>query len=84
MRTTVRLPDDLMRAVKRLATDTDRTMTQVLEDALREVVARARREAKPQEKFSMPTYRGTGIRPGVDLEDSAALLDLMEDPDRFR
>jgi len=35
MRTTVRLPPGLMSQVRRLARDTGRSMTQVIEDALR-------------------------------------------------
>lgn len=75
MRTTVRLPDELMRAAKRRAEETGRTLTQLLEDALRTELrqtARARRVAEP-----LPTYRGNGVRPGVDLADSSALEDLM-------
>jgi len=26
----------------------------------------------------LPTFSGNGLHPGVDLDDSAALLDLME------
>ena len=37
MRTTVRLPDELMRAAKRRAQETGRSLTQLLEDALRAV-----------------------------------------------
>ena len=83
MRTTVRLPDDLMRQVKRLAAETDRTLTQVIEDSLREVLARARRPVPSQERFSMPTFHGTGLAPGVDIDDTAALLDLMDEEDGF-
>jgi hypothetical protein len=80
MRTTVRLPDDLMRQVKRLAADTDRTLTQLIEDALREALAR--RARPPREvPFRLPTFGRGGLRPGVDLDDSAALLDLMEGTD---
>ena len=64
-----------MRAAKRRAQETGRTLTQLLEDALRAELlqsARARRVAEP-----LPTYRGTGLQPGVDLSDSSALEDLM-------
>lgn len=75
MRTTVRLPDELMRAAKRRAQETGRSLTQLLEDALRAELrqpTRARRVAAP-----LPTYRGKGLHPGVDLADSSALEDLM-------
>ena len=83
MRTTVRLPDDLMRQVKRLAAETDRTLTQLIEDSLREALARARRRVSREERFSMPTFRGTGLAPGVDLDDTASLLDLMDEDHAF-
>lgn len=80
MRTTVRLPDDLMRQVKRHAADTGRTMTQVIEDALRAAVGR-RATSREHGPFRFPTYGKGGVRPGVDLDNSAALLDLMEGSD---
>jgi hypothetical protein len=75
MRTTVRLPDSLMRAAKRHAQKTGRTLTQLLEDCVRAELqggAGPRRVAEP-----LPTYRGQGLRPGVDLTDAGALEDLM-------
>lgn len=77
MRTTVRLPDDLMKAAKRRAVETDRTLTEVIEDALRAALAREAPSGggRPVE---LPTYGSKGVLPGVDLDDSAALLDLME------
>ena len=75
MRTTVRLPDELLRAAKRRAHQTGRTLTQLMEDCLRAELrqpAAARRVSEP-----LPTYRGTGVRAGVDLSDSSALEDLM-------
>jgi hypothetical protein len=79
MRTTLRLDDDLLRAAKRYAAQTGRTLTAVVEDALREALARSRRAAK-RERVTLPTFRGHGLQPGVDLDDTASLLDLMESP----
>jgi hypothetical protein len=77
MRTTVRLPEDLMKAAKRRAVETGRTLTQVIEGALRLELARGRQAvASPQPEI--PTYGSGGVLPGVDLDDSAALLDVME------
>ncbi len=78
MRTTVRLPDDLMRAAKRRAVDTGRTLTDVIADALRAELSR-RAEAHPPSSVELPTFGAGGVLPGVDLDDSAALLELMED-----
>lgn len=78
MRTTLLLPDDLYREVKRVAADDGRTVTSFVEEALR--AALARRDERPADR---PRYRvtpvsGRGTQPGVDLTDSSALTDLME------
>jgi len=75
MRTTVRLPDELMRAAKRRAQQTGRSLTQLLEDCVRAELrqpAAAQRVSEP-----LSTYGGKGLAPGVDLTDSSALEDLM-------
>ncbi|MFP5308672.1 MAG: ribbon-helix-helix protein, CopG family [Actinomycetes bacterium] len=79
MRTTVRLPDDLYRRAKARAAESGVTFTQLLEDALRLVLARtdtAGEEAAPYEVRPLPA--GDGLQAGVDLHDQAALLDVME------
>jgi hypothetical protein len=80
MRTTIRLNDDLLKEAKAVAAATDRTLTELVEDSLRETLAR-RRAAASRERMTLPTFKGSGLRPGVDLNDSAALLDLMEQDD---
>lgn len=77
MRTTVQLPDDLLKAAKRHAVDTGRTLTAVIEDALRATLAGADAQGRP-EPVDLPTYGSGGGLPGVDLDDAAALLDLMD------
>ncbi len=76
MRTTVRLPPGLMAQVKRLARETGRSMTQVIEDALRVAVARG--EGSRPRKVTIVTVNGDGVQPGIDLDDGAALLDRMD------
>jgi Bacterial antitoxin of type II TA system, VapB len=78
VRTTIRLDGDLLKAVRRVAHERGTTMTAVIEDALRRVLAS---EEVPEERPELPTYDGRGLQPGVDLDDSASLLDLMEQPD---
>ena len=77
MRTTINLPDPLLRDAKRAAASSGRTLTAFIHDALREALARSkRRPAAPVGRLT--TCGGTGLQPGVDLDDSAGLLDLME------
>jgi hypothetical protein len=77
MRTTIRLDDDLLRDAKRHAAATGRTLTALIEDALRETLGRRRKpDARP--RLRLKTAGSSGTQPGVDLDDSAALLDLMD------
>ena len=77
MRTTIRLPDDLLADLKQLAARSNRTLTRVIEDALREALSRRRRKAAPP-PVHLTTFDGDGLQPGVDLDDTAALLDHLE------
>lgn len=79
MRTTIRLQDQLLAEAKQLAARTGKTLTAVIEEALRESFAR--RVQDPQrEPIRLNTFGGV-LRPGVDLDSSAALLELMDRPD---
>jgi hypothetical protein len=80
MRTTIRLDDDLMTQIKLVAARTNRTLTAVIEDALRQMLA-AQDVLAQEEAVRLPTFTGHGLLPGVDLDDSAALLSLMERDD---
>ena len=78
MRTTVRLNENLLRLVKREAQKRGRTLTSMIEQGLRLVLA-ASRTRPVRARAKLPVSRaGGGTLPGVDLNDSAALLDTME------
>lgn len=77
-RTTIRLDEQLLADAKSLAVRTDRTLTAVIEDALRETLARGSGKTG-RRRVKLTTFKGRGVMPGVDLDDSAGLLDLMED-----
>jgi len=84
MRTTIRLDDELLTSAKRRAVETGRTLTAVIEDALRRALARPAGQA-PEHRVELPVAEGGGVvQPGVDLDDSAALLELMEGRDASR
>jgi len=81
MRTTVNLDDNLLRQAKQLAAESRRTLTAILEDALREAVRRAAPD-HPRSRVTLPVSdRAPGTLPGVDLDSSAALLDVMNSDD---
>jgi hypothetical protein len=66
-RTTVRLPEDLLKKAKRKASQEGRTLTSLIEDGLRLVVAENDRKQKPK-RVSPPVSKATGgLLPGIDL-----------------
>lgn len=77
MRTTINLPEPLLSQARRYATETGRTLTAFVEDALRESLAR-RRKAGKRPPVRLTTFRGSGLQTGVDLDDTGALQDLMD------
>lgn len=79
MRTTIRLDEHLLTEAKQLAARRGTTFTALVEDALREQLARGV-SAPASERLDLPVFSGgSGFQPGVDLDDSAALLELMEE-----
>jgi Arc/MetJ family transcription regulator len=77
MRTTIRLDDRLLAEAKKYAAESGRTLTSVLADALRETLAR-RHSPGERKPVRLRTVKGNGVLPGVDLDDTASLLELME------
>lgn len=77
MRTTVRLDPHLLTEAKKHAAESGSTLTAVLEQALRESLSR-RGQRTAMRPLRLKTFKGNGLRAGVDLDDSAALSDLME------
>lgn len=79
MRTTVRLDDALLDQARREAARRGTTLTALLEEGLR----LALRRPLPTERaprVSLPVSRAQGgVLPGVDLDDSAALLERMDE-----
>lgn len=78
MRTTIRLSDDLLRQAKMRAAEQGITLTQLIDESLRERLA-TRPRRMGVEPFRLPTYGEGGARPGIDLSDNRALGDLMDE-----
>jgi plasmid stability protein len=78
MRTTIRLDDALLRRAKAAAAVSGRSLNDLIVDAVRAALAP---RTSPARVMEVPTYKGRGLQPGVDLDDSASLLDLMDGPD---
>jgi hypothetical protein len=79
-RTTVRLPSELLAAAQRHARDTGRTLTALIEDALRLALTTEGRRPGPRPD-PLPTFGTGGLLPGVDLDDGAGLAERVRERD---
>lgn len=78
IRTTVRLQEGVLRQAKAEAARRHETLTLLIEEGLRLALA-ARQESSHRKKFALPVSRRKGgVLPGIDLSNSADLLDIMD------
>jgi len=76
MRTTINISEQLYRAAKARAASTSQTVSEVIEDAVREAL-----RPKPRDNGThdpLPVFGGQGLLPGVDLSTQEALVDAMD------
>jgi hypothetical protein len=74
-RTTIRLPDALLRRAKRKAAAEGRTLTALIEDGVRRVLAE--RASTPKKRILPRVSTATGgVMPGIDISNSAALQEM--------
>lgn len=74
-RTTVRLPEDLIRRAKRKAAAEGRTLTALIEEGLRLVVFKPK-AAKTERVMPRVSKAKGGLRPGVDLTSYSAIQEM--------
>ena len=75
----MRLDDALLERAKREAARKGETLTALMEEGLRLVLAQSR-PTRRRARVKLPVCKARGgVLSGVDLNDSAALLDLMEE-----
>jgi hypothetical protein len=77
MRTTIRLDEQLLVEAKKHAAERGTTLTALIADSLREALAR-RKPSHRGRRFRLRTFGRGGVQAGVDLDDTAALLDRMD------
>ena len=75
-RTTVRLPEDLLARARRKAAAEGRTLTALIEDGLRSVVAEKQTAAKQKRVLPRISEATGGAMPGLDFSDSAAVQEI--------
>jgi len=79
----VNIDDELLAEAKIVAARGRRSLGTVIDDALRAMLS-ARGETGARGRVVLPTDGGSGLQPGVDLEDKDALAELLGDNARSR
>ena len=76
--TTLRVHEALLRRAKAYARRHDLTLTAVMERALASYLSNAEVSAAETSPAVLPSFGRGGTRPGIDLDDTSALIDLMD------
>ena len=79
MRTTIDLPEPLLKNAKQQAAELRVTLSEVVQDALRSHLAK--RSARGKAKFQLHTVRGRLVHPDLDLDRTSSLVTLDDESD---
>jgi hypothetical protein len=77
MRTTINIAEQLYRDAKARAASTGQTVSEVIEDAVREALRP--KASDPTPVAPLPVFGGSGVLAGIDVTDSGSLVDAMDD-----
>jgi len=80
MRTTITIDDQLLRQAKYAAVESNRTLSEVVSDALRDMLLR---QSRVPRRVHLPTAgRGSKVMPGVDVSSNEGLWAVLSDAER--
>jgi hypothetical protein len=79
VRTTLNIDDSLLKTTKKYAIERNCTLGQIVEEALHIRFSTLSKQADDQASSrALKTFKGNGLCDGIDLNDSASLLERME------
>jgi predicted transcriptional regulator len=64
MKTTIQIPDSLLKELRKLANEENTTLKSLMEEGLRRIISERKRRGKF--KLSKATFRGSGLQPGLE------------------
>jgi hypothetical protein len=73
------MQDRLLHEAKIEAAKKKISLTAFIQEAVEEKLGHGKLSSESVHDFKIITFKGTGTNPGVDLDNSASLLDLMGD-----
>ncbi len=74
MKTTIQIPDSLLKEVRKLADEEDTTLKSLMEEGLRRIVCERKRRGKF--KLRKATFKGKGLQPGLEGATWERIRDL--------
>jgi len=78
MRTTVNIRPGALELCKKKAAETGQSLGEVISEAILQAYSGRSVEAK-RRRYDLPAAGEGGVQPGVDLDDTSALQDLMDE-----
>jgi hypothetical protein len=84
VRTTINIEDHLLAEAKVVAARGHRSLGDVVNDALRLVLSEPGGGARHRPQVILPVDGGSGLQPGVDLDDKNAIAAALDDESPFR
>lgn len=75
MRTTIDIDDQLLLYAKQKAAEQNCSLKNIVEDALREFFSHP---PASDREIKLETFSGDGLKPGIDLDNSRRLNDIMD------
>jgi hypothetical protein len=84
VRTTVNIDDNLLAEAKVIAARGHRSLGDVINDALRFAFVDRPAAQGPDRRVTLPVDPGSGLQPGIDLEDRDIVAAALDDDAPFR
>ena len=75
MRTTLNIDDQILSMAKHRAIEQGVPLTRIVENALRDVFLKTEENST---EIQLLTAKGPGVKPGIDLDHTSSLLDVMD------
>ena len=74
MKTTIQIPDSLLKEARKLANEENTTLKSLMEEGLRRMISERKRRGKF--KLRRATFKGTGLQPGLEGASWDRIRDL--------
>jgi hypothetical protein len=77
VRTTINIRDQALELCRQKAEETGKSLGEVVSDAILQAYS-GRPSSRQRRRYNLPVSGKGGLLPGVDLDDSSALQDVMD------